>query len=1095
MGAEGEIAGSVDGGWVRQELARVARRVWLTQTLSGACWWLVCVGLIGLGLFLADNALHLPAAARLVIGVAAAAGALRLGWTRVIAPLRARWSPERAARMVESASGRSDNLLINACLFEGMALREDERGFAAPVLQGARVVMRGASLAQLLRLRRLACWLAGAVAVVGGWELYHLAAPERLGNAFERFALPLADVPALGSIRLLLDPATDQMLPEGGALTVRVMASGPGVVPTPRLVWADGGRFVAADNPLGETMSMTLEQGQYLAHFTDVHRSFALRVFCGDSCTRSIRITVAALPHLLASQVLVQAPAYVGTHPEPHAGPPAALTVLPGSTVSLSLRLDQVVAGVSWRIGGEIIPMTLAGGSWTAHATVTAAGASVLVLDDGRVLASGDVILQVDAIPQVTLTGVDDNRLLLPGTALPVAITASDDHGLRATGLQIRESDSGPATTLTAWQYIGPPGVPSAQEHERLVLDPTAFQPGHSYILQAVAGDFAPAGQIGRSRPVVLRIKSLDDITTSVPELAVGIAALKEAIARQREAVGLTDNLALDLGAAIQGGRLPAHQAALAGPQHQAQDAGRHAVAEFLAHDEVPSGHALQPLVEGEMALALGQISALPADDSAATKLQALVTRQQDILSSLISLLGEVVDKANAKAAAAAAHGGPADAPQPLGSTHDAVDKALSDLQDFVREQSRLLERSRSLMDIKPMDLSDSQAAVLGALAREEAKQAKYLEEKMTDFSKIPTQDFSDASLDHEVNQVWQDVNAADAALYQKAVEVAVPAEQSGLELAKELEQNLEKWMANHPDNVQWKMEEALAPADVPISELPKQLEDIVGDLLDKEDAMQPDVEDFSSAWMDNIDKGAGWDAGDGPISNMSAKGITGNQLPNQNEIGGRSGEGRNGRSHGQMVQDTAEGKGGRETPSRLDPEPFESGSVKDSAKDDQGGPTGGGKVSGYAQEGLRGPVPPSLAQSMVRLAGKQAEIRQAAGKLALELRRRHLPSGDVENAVRAMGNLEDAAARGDGGAIHQRFTEAVDALRSQREALSDAPASLRHERIDLSATARAIQQGPSNGVPPGYEEMSSEYFKAMAQSESQAQAPDAGAK
>ena len=123
---------------------------------------------------------------------------------------------------------------------------------------------------------------------------------------------------------------------------------------------------------------------------------------------------------------------------------------------------------------------------------------------------------------------------------------------------------------------------------------------------------------------------------------------------------------------------------------------------------------------------------------------------------------------------------------------------------------------------------------------------------------------------------------------------------------------------------------------------------------------MTPDVEDVTSSWLDSLDKGAGWGAGDGPISDMSAKGVTGNLLPNQNEVGGRSGEGRTGRSHGQMVGDTAEGKGGRETPTRLDPEPFEQGSVKDTAKNDPGGATGGGKLSGFGAEGLRGPAPPS---------------------------------------------------------------------------------------------------------------------------------------
>ena len=52
------------------------------------------------------------------------------------------------------------------------------------------------------------------------------------------------------------------------------------------------------------------------------------------------------------------------------------------------------------------------------------------------------------------------------------------------------------------------------------------------------------------------------------------------------------------------------------------------------------------------------------------------------------------------------------------------------------------------------------------------------------------------------------------------------------------------------------------------------------------------EVEDITSGWLDSLDEGAGWTAMDGPISNMSAKGVTGNLLPNQHEIGGRSGEG-----------------------------------------------------------------------------------------------------------------------------------------------------------------------------------------------------------
>jgi hypothetical protein len=302
------------------------------------------------------------------------------------------------------------------------------------------------------------------------------------------------------------------------------------------------------------------------------------------------------------------------------------------------------------------------------------------------------------------------------------------------------------------------------------------------------------------------------------------------------------------------------------------------------------------------------------------------------------------------------------------------------------------------------------------------------------------------------------------------------------LENAQELVNNLEKWLPDTADHTKWNMEEPTAPTDVAMAELPKELEDLVGDLLDKEDAMTPDVEDVTSSWMDSLDKGAGWGAGDGPISDMSAKGVTGNQLPNQNEVGGRSGEGRTGRSHGQMVSDTAEGKGGRETPTRLDPEPFEQGSVKDSAKDDQGGATGGGKLSGFAGEGLRGPAPPGSSQKMPRLAEQQAKIRQQAEALALQLRRYHLSSGALETSVNAMSQLETTARKNDGLGVRRAFSQAVSALDEAKKTV-DQQVTVRREQDKLPPWMREeIRTGVQDGIPKGYEEMAGEYFRALAE-------------
>jgi hypothetical protein len=220
----------------------------------------------------------------------------------------------------------------------------------------------------------------------------------------------------------------------------------------------------------------------------------------------------------------------------------------------------------------------------------------------------------------------------------------------------------------------------------------------------------------------------------------------------------------------------------------------------------------------------------------------------------------------------------------------------------------------------------------------------------------------------------------------------------------------------------------------------------------------------------------------DGPISDMSAKGVTGNLLPNQQEVGGRSGEGRTGRSHGQMVEETAEGKQGRTTPTRLTPSPFEQGSIKDSAAEDGGGATGGGKLSGFAGEGLRGPAPPPRLEGMARLAGKQAAIRQEAEALALKLRAYSLPSGDLELSVNAMRRLEKAAGKGDGLTVRRAFSDALDALTAANVAVR-AEAGIHRERSRLRKWERdEIMDGMRDGAPAGYEEMVARYFRALAE-------------
>jgi hypothetical protein len=605
--------------------------------------------------------------------------------------------------------------------------------------------------------------------------------------------------------------------------------------------------------------------------------------------------------------------------------------------------------------------------------------------------------------------------------------------------------------------------------------------------VEALANDFCPGRVPSRSRPILLRLKSGDDLALRDDDpLKPAFEALKRAIASQEKANRLAANLRTYLQDVLQKNSLASQVNALSAPQNEARDHGSEAVSLFSRQTDGKSyAETLSALVNHDMASAQDDLRSLTTarQSGLPALLASLETRQAEILTRLLSLLGQIAD-ARTTPLNPVTDGKKSD--QPPASREDRAREWVDDMKNFVADQERILEKSRTLAAKGPEDLTQADQEVLGELSREEDKWAKFIEEKLTDFSKLPQQDFADATMAQEANSVFQEVQEAADALTQKHIELAVPHEQSGLENAKELVNNLERWLPDAPDNIKWSMEEPLAPTDIALAELPKELEDIVGELLDKEEEMTPDVEDVTSSWMDSADKGAGWGALDGPISDMSAKGVTGNLLPNQTEIGGRSGEGRTGRSHGQMVGDTAEGKGGRETPTRLDPEPFEQGSVKDTAKNDPGGATGGGKLSGYGGEGLRGPAPPSSNQRMPRLADQQAKIRQQAEALALQLRRYHLSGGELETSANAMNRLEQAARKNDGLGVRRAFSQAVNSLGAAKDTVQSQIA-VRREQDKLPPSVREqMRVGVQDGVPKGYEEMVAEYYRALAERKTQ---------
>ncbi|MDD4889071.1 MAG: hypothetical protein PHU85_04005 [Phycisphaerae bacterium] len=479
-------------------------------------------------------------------------------------------------------------------------------------------------------------------------------------------------------------------------------------------------------------------------------------------------------------------------------------------------------------------------------------------------------------------------------------------------------------------------------------------------------------------------------------------------------------------------------------------------------------------------AKALADGLAAIADAAAATDpVKKLVARQDRVIYALQSLLG-LIGAAEKRTEQASTRPDGSDLPPDV---RDKWKKLAEDLEKFIEQQKKDIATTASLAKKPVDDFTKEDELKLAELAANQEKWEKFLDDKLSDFSKVAEQDFSNPALLKELLELKTDVVMAKDALKKKATEIAVPLEEAGLELAEAMTTHIEKWLPDTPDREKWSMEEPTDQQDVPMAELPKELEDMVGELMEEEEDLFDEVEDATSKWTDSLDKGAGWDAADGPISNMSAQGVTGNRLPNTSEISGRSGEGRTGKSSGEMVENEATGKGGRNTPTRLSGDPFQKGQVKDSSKEPPGGATGGGKVSGVAGEGLEGPVPPDLKDKLQRLANKQAAIRNKAEAVDAKFRVNNFNNFGLEMAITLMRRTEmDLQNYRYQNALRKKPV-LVGNLQAERMLLRGdihVQADTSPELLDVQRKdVRAIDE---NDLPPRFKELAKEYLKSLSE-------------
>jgi hypothetical protein len=602
--------------------------------------------------------------------------------------------------------------------------------------------------------------------------------------------------------------------------------------------------------------------------------------------------------------------------------------------------------------------------------------------------------------PPLAVVTVPGRDLILPANAeIELRIEAEDDIGLARLEFQVRRGTSD-WETITQWAVPGQL-TRACTQTASLSLPELGMKVDDVLLYRVVAWDHRrPKPNVGIGRTWSIAVAEPDhDKALLAAETRRLLDALRQILALQKQ-----NRTELDLDRAVEPIRDRQRQVrdltiAVIDRQLQALRPTQSVIAE------------LQDLADGPMLEAIQQLA-----EYGGTYQQRLPHKRPilDVMDVIIARLEALIGKVSRalrsaeQAQEALEQLPPEERDQALKRIHDLLAK----LRDFRVEQDKVIADTEELVR-KAEDLTDEDLQKIEQLRGTEDKWAEVFTDSVTDITKLTEQGFADRSIANDYKEMVEQIEEASKNLTPQLIELAVPREQAGRELAESLVEEMEMWLPNSPDHIKWMMEEPLDFPEIPMVDLPDQLSDLIGELIEEQDELNEAAEDMTSAWADSLAEGAGWEVAGGPISNFSAVGKTGNQLPDNNELSGRSGEGRSGRSQGQMVENVAKGLQGRRTPTRITNDPYEQGVVKELQQMATGGATGGGKARGAGQEGLQGQSPPPLFEQLQFMADWQKRIRQKAERVAGQLKRVRISLPELDRSIELMERAEQAGADG----------------------------------------------------------------------------------
>ena len=1076
------------------ELNDLRRRWRSARLIEGILLAVAAIVLFAIVFATIDTFLHLPAFGRLLLAVALWAilffASVRLVVHRILIQQR----DDFFAALVEKKHPELSNRLINALQLG----RGNEYG--SPVIIEA-IVQDGLQATEGMDLNDCLDWqpVKRAIAAAAGGTVLIIALLfwPHFSSAFARVLMPLANIAPYSSTLILEDSILPQSgkVAEGTSVVFEVKVDGNRVVPDNATLFRsfDGKRWRPVIMHPRPTDPTTFEHT-----LSSVNSGFEFYITAGDARSEMRKLDVIRRPRIDNIDITYQFPKYTGQQPQQITKSEGQIAALVGTTVTLEIASSKPLDEAELKTeSGELIRFRSTDDptTWTASFVIWSNQTKAKQVPAGRLIiaptryqirlsdtdgyeSANQLWRTIDIIkdqaPSVAITSPARDQNAKLNQLISLVVESKDDYGLDQIRIVYRVNDDQEIRQLTRFSLAEGRPQKAARREFRWGLGSKNFKAGDFVQYWAISIDrnSLTGPGLGQSRKFSISIVSPGQVMANL-EVAMDdyAAVLEELIRLQRENRAQTASGVAFETLTIRETKIRTGTAVLARAMKQS----------LLPVKTMAKK--LDGLYTGLMADVIRVLeSGRDTKDAAkkAARRNDSLPMQDEIITQLTKLLNRL--QKNEKARKVLRRLRRKDKP-----AHQAISKALAklvkDLDRVVDDQTKIASDFEKMPKKKLDELKETD---LDAKKIEAFKQkwSKWRKGTIDELTKLPTGFVDDFGMRKDVNRVFEEIEKVAKRSKSSKIEVAL--EDAGSSKATEMLEDLETWMPDAADSLKWMMEEPLnqKPMKMPEMPLPDALEDLIGELLQEAEEFDEEADDMTSAWGDNLNQ-AGWGVSDGPISNFSAKGKTGNDLPNKNEVTGRAGDGRRGKSSGQMVGDTARGLKGRKTPARLNNERYEPGKLKEEGRLDPAGATGGGKKAGEGRRGLQGGTPPDFVKDMKRLNAKQMGIREKAERIARKVDTTSVMGRRLKAAIKLMKSVETDLR-------DLRYEEAARkrriAMRQLRIAFKDLDRSTTvqlHRARELPARLRReLLQSADEGYPKGYEALLQRYFRALSKAE-----------